>query len=117
MSKHKPVPQALLSRLPFRSILTERPRDGQWILAGWEVDGYVGFESCFWDTDDFRCQHCCMWLPLYKAETNLGKATAIARRKPYNNKWPILDWHQHFSKLNNGRYAGKNKLSRLAEAL
>lgn len=104
-----------LSDLPFRSILDERPKSGTLILMAWDINGYSGFESTWWDTDDERCKHCVMWIPLPTNQLyNRGCAIKASKSRLVPT---ILKWSKHFATYINGKYISEDKLRKVAESL
>lgn len=100
--------------LDWRSILDERPKAGQFVLIAWDINGYCGFESTYWDTNDFSCKAAVMWTPLIHRHT-FGRQSAVLRRK--KGKYPLLDWSEHFSRLIDKKYVSKSKIPKPAERI
>lgn len=103
--------------LPFKSILDERPRAGQFILMAWDIKGYCGYESIYWDKDDERCKNCVLWmaLPMNHVYT---RGCAVVTSKVKNKAIPtLLAWSNHFSYTINNKYVSLDKLRKVAETL
>ena len=109
MSKKKKRRLTILD-LDFISILDRRPVDGQFILLAWDINGYCGYESTTWDTEDKHCQHGVAWFPL--PETHLyTKNCSLVLRKNNKHKTtaPILKWSSHFSRYANDKYMNRKR--------
>lgn len=98
--------------LDFISILDLRPKYGQFILLAWEIGGYCGYESTYWDKEDAHCKHAVAWFPLPSNHVYSRKC-AVALKKFNRSKPTILKWSKHFSK-HNGAYISTDKMPRTA---
>lgn len=100
--------------LPFKSILDDRPYKGQFVLIAWDINGFCGFTSTYWDIESMECQHCVMWMPLLQSHiyTRNCAVSSCLRAKA-----TILKWSQHFSVIINNYYISKSKLPKKAETI
>lgn len=109
---HKTKKQLTILSLPFKSILNERPKAGQFVLIAFDMRGYCGYESVYWDKEDDHCQYCVAWLPIGTGHV-FTKHCAIEKGR----KFPILDWSFHFAHNISGYYISKDKLKKEAICL
>lgn len=100
--------------LRWKSILSDRPKQNQWVLIAWQIGNYIGYNSVVWDTDDNYCQHAVAWCALGSKEV-IPKSFAVDRAN--KAKLPLLDWSHHFSVMINNIYIGKDKLPKKAQGL
>ena len=114
-TKHKKRVLSVLD-LPMKSILDERPRAGQFCLIAWDIAGYCGYSSVFWDVEDYKCQQCVMWMGLSQNQV-YTKNCAITTSKKLGLTPIILRWSEHFSIVFNNYYISKHKLAKPAETL
>lgn len=102
-----------VSDLPFKSILDIQPKHGQYILMAWDIRGYSGIESIFWDAANWKCRHCVMWLPM-AVDQLFTRACAVNKSRRMIQKLPLLKWHEHFSIKTNNKYISLDKLPKAA---
>ncbi len=110
MKKHKKRKLTILD-LPFISILDERPKSGQFILLAWDIRGYCGYESTYWDMDDDHCKHAVAWLPLPENHVYSRRCAVVLKRR---HKLPILKWSMHFTEVKEGQYINVDKIPKVA---
>lgn len=99
--------------LPFLSILDERPKAGQFILLAWDIRGYCGYESTYWDKDDEHCKHAVAWFPLPENHVYSRRCAVVLKRRP-NSSLPILRWSIHFTTVKEGQYINADKVPKVA---
>ncbi len=112
MSKKKKRKLTILD-LPFISILDERPKAGQFILLAWDIRGYCGYESTYWDKEDENCKHAVAWFPLPENHVYSRRCSVVLKRKARNT--PILlTWSRHFNTFKEGQYINIDKIPKVA---
>ena len=89
--------------LPFISILDKRPKAGEFILLGWDIQGWCGYESTYWDKDEEHCKQAVVWMPLPE-EHVFTRRCAVVLKKKLRLRPVLLKWSKHFSYVNNGKY-------------
>lgn len=102
-----------VASLPFRSILDERPNKGQFVLVAWDIRGFSGFESIFWDIENKTCKNCVMWLPLSTSQL-FTRDCGVTKRRRTRFKEVILKWSEHYSIIINNKYVSLDKLPKAA---
>lgn len=102
--------------LKFISILDERPKQNQFIMLAWDIKGYCGYESTYWDNTDEHCKHAVAWFPL-RQEHVYTKSCAVVLKKRFKYKVPKLKWSHHFSIIKDNKYISKDRLPKLASNL
>lgn len=105
-----------ITDLPFISILDNRPKAEQFVLIAWEMNGYCGYESIYWDNKDFRCKHAVAWCNLEFNHVFTRKC-AVALKKKERLRPVILRWSKHFAHYKDGKYLSTDKLPKVAERL
>lgn len=99
--------------LPFISILDERPKAEQFILLAWDIRGWCGYESVWWDKEEEHCKHAVAWLPLPETHVYTRRCAIVLKKRPRTTP-VILKWSKHYNKISNGNYINIDKAPRLA---
>lgn len=102
-----------IADLPFISILDKRPKAGQFIMIAWDINGWCGYESTFWDNEDANCKHTVAWLPL-KEEDTFTRHCAIDLQVNEKVRPIKLKWSKHYSALKNGKYVSISSIAKVA---
>lgn len=110
MVKHKNVQ---ILDLPFISILDKRPKAGQFILMAWDIGGYCGYESTYWNPTEEHCRHAVLWMPLPENHAFTRRCAVVLKRR-FKLKPVILKWSAHFSVVRNGKYISEDNLKKIA---